>query len=499
MVLTIDAGTSGCKSILFDLHGKIFSDGFADYRVHETDEGYVELDQSILLDAVKKSVTEAISTGRYNEILGICISAQLGMVVVDKQGNALFPIITWIDKRADVQVETIRNIFDEKTLYKKSGRNISAELTAPKLLWLMENKSDEMKRALKVLSIKDFLVHYLTDEFVTDPIHASYSLMFDVKEQKWNYNFIDKLGIDIEMLPEVKPCHEVVGLLSRKAAEYLSLAEDIPVINGGPDGSIGVFGAGLIQEGSVVNMVGTSDVVFALSKKPRFDPEMKTIINNYAISDRWAIGGPMSTTGGCLKWFVEDILLDSNIGDSKSVNSDYLDLMKRVENISPGSDGLYVIPSQIGERTPFWDPYMKGVFWGLTLSHRREHVVRAILEGSSFLSRNLIELLISQEITVNKVIMVGGGAKNHIWARIRADIFGIPVVVPKVINATCLGSAFLIYIGLGIYNSFTETVQQCLEIEKTISPIQNNYHMYNQIFKKFMELHSIAGKVYSSF
>jgi xylulokinase len=490
LVLTIDAGTSGCKSIIFDLRGHIVSKSQCPYSIDTKLPGRAELDPAELFSALHVSLRSALEGIEADRISGICVSAQLGLGFVDKKGNPLLNLLTWMDKRATDQAARIESVLGDQAVYRYAGRRIDPELPACKLLWLKETVRNLYAKIHKVLSIKDLIVYSLTGEFVTDPIHASYSMMFHVEEQKWHEPFFEAFSMNPELMPTVLSSMSVVGETIGSLIYDIGLPAGIPVYNGGPDGSLAALGSGLIEEGNVVHVVGTTDVVLACSRRTVFDEKKRTLVNCYAVPDRWTLGGPMSTTGGCLKWFFENVASASVKANTSSSESAFGMLMRAAEKVQPGAENLFVIPSLVGERTPFWNQNVRGVIFGLTLNHQKKHIIRAILEGSAYSAKYLMQILEKSGLTIERIHMVGGGAQSRLWAGIRADVSGKPVVVPKVTDATCLGSALLAYMGIDVYSTLEEAVRVCIDASQTVEPNHSRNREYERRFEVYIALRS---------
>ena len=490
LVLTIDAGTSGCKAILFDLNGRTVAKDQRSYQLDITISGQAELNIEAFMPALRSAVKNAMMGYEPERVLGICVSAQLGIVFVDKAGRPLTNIISWMDKRAVDQAEQIRVLMGDTTVYRYAGRRIDPELPACKLLWLKQHKNEIFDRVHKLLSIKDYIVYWLTGEWTTDPIHASYSMMFDVARMRWHKPFFQTFDLPIEILPTVLDSSALAGRLRGDTASELNLKEGIDVYTGGPDGSLAALGAGLVEDGDVVHVVGTTDVILACSRKTIFDNRMRTLVNGYAIPGLWTIGGPMSTTGGCLQWFFKNFTRTSQGVEDAALESSFEALMHAAEEAGPGANDLFAIPSLVGERTPFWDPNVRGVIFGLTLNHSRAHIARAILEGSAYAAHHLMQLMENQGLAIEHIRMVGGGAQSRLWAAIRADVSGKPVVVPTVTEATCMGSALLVYVGAGVYSSYDKAAKRCIQQETTIKPDSIRSKEYQKRLPLYMKLHS---------
>lgn len=493
LLLTLDAGTSACKAEVFTHTGKSIASHSVSYQIYSPSPGYAELDFSVLNSAVRIAVGRSIESINTSELAGMAVSAQLGLAAIGSDGKLLGNILTWADRRASDQAKLIEATFGLKKIYDVCGRRVSPEWPLAKILYYQQHESERHAATAKYLSLKDFLVYRLTGKFVTDPAHASYSLLYNVATQQWEQEFIQAFKIMDDQLPDVFSAHSIAGHTWGEFSEELGLPEGIPVIVGGPDGSTGSLGAGLVSEQTTVNVAGTTDVVFKCSSEPVFDPFHGTIVNCYLIPGSWVSGGPMSTTGGCLQWFVQCFADAEKKQASEQGVSVYEILDRQASQVSAGSEKLIAFPTLVGERTPFWEPERRGSFLGLGPQHTKAHMYRAIMEGSAFSVRALCERLDEQSGSADQVILAGGGAKSRLWTQIRADIFGKPIRLPQTLEATNLGSALLAAVGLGLYSDFQEAAQEMIRMGPVVEPNQDNQSRYQDLYETFCEFHDVLG------
>lgn len=484
LVLTIDAGTSGCKALLFDVDGREVGRHVEPCDSTTPRPSWAELRPDLVLQAVCAAVGQALGSVEAARVKGIGVSAQLGIVPVDRSGRPLANILTWMDKRAVAQAQRINETLGPEAIYSKTGRRVDPEWAACKILWLKDEQAREYAKTHRFLTVKDFIVHYLTGAFVMDETQASYSMLYNVSTRAWEEEFFQALDLATEKMPEVRPATTLAGELSSAAAESMGLSSGLPVFTGASDGTMATLGAGLVQERDAVNVVGTTDGFFVCTSQPAFDPAARTLVNCYAIPGLWSQGGPMSTTGGCLKWFCDNFVLTESGGSSR-----YAELDKVASSLPPGSEGLLCVPSLVGERTPVWDPDVRGAFVGLGVQHHREHLFRAILEGSSYGARRVLAVLQEQGVHVDRVLLVGGGAKSDLWAQIRADVFGKPVVRPKVQEATCLGTALIVGVGIGLYESVEAGIARVVDLSSVVEPMAAHIPIYDEMYARYVALH----------
>ena len=493
LILVIDAGTQSCKALVIDAQGRTVAASAERMRITRTRRDWAELEPTSLLGAVEVAVRDALAEVSTDRIAGIGVSAQLGMVPVDSDGAALQNIFTWMDKRAAAEANQLRAELGEDQVHRVTGRRIDPEWPACEMLWLRQNAPECYLRTDCFLSLKDFIVRHLTGRSVVDETHACYSLLFDVSSRNWHTPFIETLGLDASKLPTILPAGGQAGGLQPHAAACFGLTEGTPVITGGPDGTMAALGAGLVDEGVAVNVVGTTDVIFACSGEPQFDRQARTVTNCHVVPDRWVVGGPMSMTGGCVQWFSDEFESPSG---APSTQEAVRQLDERASEAGPGVEGLFCIPSLVGERAPRWEPSMRGAFVGLAPNHRRHHLFRAILEGAAYGARYMLNCLQDQGIVTQRLLLVGGGAKSRLWAQIRADVCGIPVVMSDTEEATAVGTAVLVAVATGVRPSIDEAVESMLGSQKVIIPNGDDQAVYDSLYARYLSLHAALRSHY---
>ena len=295
-LLALDVGTTEARATVHTVDGAVVATGRHRHALVLSRADQVEADPWELV----RSMTGALGAveAHLGDVSAVGIAAELGTVFVDADLKPLGNAWCWPDKRAWSEAAWIADDVGRATIYAITGRVVDPELPAAKYLWLQRNEPDRAKATRWVLSIKDFLVGVLCGRTVTDETHASYSMLFDVRRREWSADLAASLGVDIALLPRVLPASSAAGTVTRQAAELTGLRQGTLVAVGGPDGTIGMVGMGLVRPGVTADLVGTSDVVFHGTEKPVFDPAQRAVVNAHVVEGLWAVGGPTGTTGG---------------------------------------------------------------------------------------------------------------------------------------------------------------------------------------------------------
>jgi len=468
-LLCIDLGSSVCKSVIYDLEFHEVSRAYRDIATTYPKPRWAEQDPEEWWKATVSVVRETIDKGRINpkDIAGVGVCGQShGPVLLDKNGKVLFPCIVWPDLRAIKQSEFIKTHI---------GREVSAYYTAAKLLWIKEKYPKRFNKMYKFVLPKDYVRMRLTGRILTDVGDAMGTMMCDRDRGSWDYSLIDLIGISHDRLPEIYPSDKIVGSVTAEASHETGLKEDTLVIAGTGDARCTLLGLGdAIRPGRVVVYLGSAPSIFTSTR------------------DGQLVGGFMGPGGQSLKWFKELLC-------SKHSELSYRILDMEAEEVEPGSGGVFFFPHLMGERGPFYNPYAKGVIFGLSLGHKRGHIVRAMMEGVIFHLKLISSNRIKRPEQISEIIAVGGGAKSSVWRQIIADMFDIPVCLPDREETGTLGLALLLSVSLGIYSNISESSKKVgLRIIERTTPRKTYHQKYEKMFSFYVKLENALSNFYST-
>lgn len=486
LLLAIDAGTDSVRATLLTPDADVVGIARRACHVRVGPQGEAEQDPVALWQALCECTSEiAANEGAKLRIKGIGITAALGLVVVDSSARPLRPIMTWQDKRATAEADALSCGGGRNGLFARSGRPIDPELAACKLMWLRRHEPAVFARIETAYTLKDWIVHRFTGERVTDPTSASYSMLFNVFRRTWDDSLIANAGVLPQWNPEVRPADAVAGKITTTASRETGLPVGIPVAVGGPDGTMGALGAGLLESGSAVDVIGTTDVVFAVATGPVEDLSRRTITNAFIADQKWAVGGPLGLTGGALRWFAEAF----GPLTAKDGSTGFAALDALAADVRPGADGLLFFPGLAGDRAPRWNPAARGVLLGLSTAHERAHVARAILEGCAFAVADTLDAIGATGVAVREIRAAGGGAASDTWLQIRANALGRPLLVPEVIEASSLGAAIAAGVATGIYATLAEGIGRTVRIARVVEPDLRIHRLYRELRAIMSELY----------
>ncbi len=499
LILAHDLGTSGNKATLYNFNGELVASNTHTYDTLTPANGFVEQDPQewwrAVCESTKKMIQDALI--RPSQIDCVTFSGQMmGCIPVDKDGNHLYHALIWADTRYNNEMYKIeKNISLEET-YRITGHRLSASYSAAKFKWIQDNRPDIYKKTFKMLNAKDYVIGRMTGVYGTDYSDASGTNLLDIREKTWSDRMLDAFQIDKNKLPEIYKSTDIVGKLNSRAAAETGLLEGTPVVMGGGDGSCAAVGAGVVSEGNVYNVLGSSSWISCAKSTPVFDESMRTF-NWIALNENlFTPCGTMQSAGYSFKWASENLFKQEKELIKKTDKSFNLYLNELVETTLPGANNLLFLPYLLGERSPRWNLNARGAFVGLGASHTNTQMLRSVMEGVGFNLKLILEALENGTHT-EEVILIGGGAKSITWLQILADIWQKKIVVPKYLEeATSMGAAICAGVGLGEFSDFS-VISRFNPKERVIEPNSENKEIYDKLYRIFNEAYDSLEAIYN--
>lgn len=483
-LLGIDIGTGGTRAVVISQDGNVLSTASADHKPFDSPEiGWAEQDPEDWWNATTTAVRKVLSQSKdgANEIGAIGFSGQMhGAVLLDEDDKVLRPSIIWCDQRTEKQAAEITRVFGKDRLIELVSNPSLTNFTLTKMIWVRDNEPEIWDRTTSVLLPKDYVRFRLTGEKATDVSDASGTLLLDVKNRCWSGKMIEGLDLDSGILPLLYESQERAGAVTTAAARETDLKEGTPVIAGAGDNAAGAIGMGIVRAGDTGVTIGTSGVAFSVTDIPKIDLKGRIHTFCHAIPGRWHVTGVTQSAGLSFRWF----------RDTFEPGREFHELIKEAERVSPGADGLLWTPYLMGERTPHIDPAARASLIGLTVSHTRGHVIRAILEGVAFSLRDCIEVFKEAAVPIGTFRLGGGGAKSALWRQIQADVYGAAVETIKAEEGAAFGAALLAGVGTGVWNSVEEACDASIEVADRIEPdsgvsalMETRFRVYRKIYR----------------
>lgn len=496
-LLGIDLGTTSLKISIFSESGEWIASESQEYPILIPEPGFAEQDPEAWWEGLISSCQ--VLCRKYPEefrnICGIGLCGQMHtQVYLDNEFKILRPAITWMDQRASGIVDQIKSDSTYRDLiFRETSNDVSTTYTALHVKWVQQNQPEIWSRVRHILVAKDYLKFKLTGQMVTDYAEASGTLLFDVQKEKWSGTVFKTFDIPQEYFPEVQPSDTLIGTISPEAGMATGLKSGIPVVNGSSDNSASALGSGMTNPGQVTLIIGTAGVITVCSDRPLVDPQKRTLCWHYCLRDRWATLGIMQTAGESLEWFKNTF--DCQSGTQASSGDIFNQYNESAKNVPEGSGGLIFLPYLNGERTPYWDPDARGVFFGINLKTSKGHFIRSIMEGVSFALRNNIEAVESLGIQINEVRAVGGGLKSQVWLEILGKVLRIPITTVSIRDTANLGNILLCGHALGIFPSYLKSVDKIITTDDNVF-YPNGSETYERRYPIFLDLYERIKPLY---
>ena len=486
--LGIDVGTGGSRAVLVDTQGRILASATVEHTPFASPQtGWAEQDARDWWRASAAAVRAVLAKGvvRAEEIGAVGLSGQMhGAVLLDERDEVLRASIIWCDQRTDAQCRSLTEKVGAARLIELTCNPALTGFTLPKMLWVRDVEPQVWKSVRAVLLPKDYVRLRLTGDKATDVSDASGMLLLNVAERKWSDAMLDAVEIDKSILPRVYESQEVTGTVSAEGAEATGLRAGTPVVAGAGDQAGGAVGMGIVRPGTVSATIGTSGVVFAVTDRPSLDPRGRVHTFCHAIPERWHVMGVTQAAGLSLRWFRDQF--GTGLDDERDP---YERLSEEAASVRVGADGALWAPYLMGERTPHLDPHARAALVGLTATHTRAHVVRAILEGVAFSLKDSFEIFREMSVPVETVRLGGGGARSPLWRQIQADVYGLEVETVEAEEGAAYGAAILAGVGGGAWASVDAACESVVRVAERVNSQPDAVQLMKRQYQAFRALY----------
>ena len=462
-ILAVDLGTTKIKLAIFDLMGRLVDYTFSHYPLNIDEEGRAEQNPLLWIDSFERCIERLKNKGKLKYVKAITVIGQAPtLVCLGKNGKVLRNAILWLDKRAESEKEALSRLgfpFDPR--YQSLAH----------ILWLYHNERDTYERTSYFLQPYDFLNFYLTGEIVSSGIPQRDYMTWSKEDAK-------ALGLSPDKFLDITPMGKPIGGLRESLRIEWGIEDKVTVVSGGVDFVGALIGTATISPGRLCDRGGGSEGITVCSKKS-LPPEEKRIFSvPFFLPGLWKISGITNTSGKAIDWIKAMFSIKS-----------YQDLVKYAKKSPYGSRGLIFLPYLSGERSPHWNPHAKGVFFGLTLSHVKEDMIRSVMEGVIYSIRDIYEIILSHGISVKHFRTTGGLSKSDFFNQLKADILGIPVEVPYISDGELVGAAVVGGLGIGIYKDIREASSAMYRPRRILYPDTGKKALYDELYSLYKNLY----------
>jgi xylulokinase len=483
-LLGVDIGTNSTKGVLVTRDGRVVAHHVVEHGVSRPLPGWAEHDaDTVWWGDVSQIVGRLLSDASVSpaQVASVGVSGlSPAMVPVDSDARPLRPgILYGVDTRANAEIAWLNTELGWDRPDTPPARRMQAQSLAPKIVWFRNHEPERWRKTRKILGPTGYVVHRMTGAYVMDSANAeALAPFYDPATEDWNGAMCDRFGVPPELLPEIHAATEVVGSITPEAARQTGLAAGTPVICGSMDALAEYLSSGVIQAGDGCVVFGSTMCVCVLTAEPRGHPLLyggRTLVPGMS-----RLSGGMATSGAVTRWF----------RDNFSRDADFELLGNEAASVPPGSNGLIVLPYFSGERTPIFDSQARGLIMGLTVSHTRAHVYRALLEGVAYALRHHLELMAEVGVAPHRLVALGGGSRSELWTQIVSDVSGYSLECVQQPFGAALADAFLAGYGTGLFNDFSELTDKWVRIGRIVSAhpeVSSLYDRYYTVYRRLYE------------
>lgn len=485
-IVIIDLGTGSLRLSVLDLSGALVAAYRTENKTWYPQPGYVEQDPAAWWEDIGGMFMNIPDELRKNIRIISVTGQREGIVVVNDRFEPMNRLITWLDGRTQGQAEMIRQQFSDEEIYEETGLVHNPVWSLSKILWIRENEPGIYRSCYKFLQSVDYVQSRMTGIAATDVSMASRTCMFRPVDRRWSEKILERFGLSKAKLPSIYETGEMIGRITKSAAEYFGLESEVMIAAGAGDQQAAAVGVGAYREGIVSIGIGTASALSMTLSKPVPIPEGKIILNCAAVPGKWEYEPPIWNTGSLIKWFYENI-------DEKTHS--YEQLIEATGKLEPGSDGLVALPYFAGAASPRWNPSLAGGFYGLTLAHKKEHLLQALMESVAFELKYNIDYFVGAGAQVDEVILSGGGTRNKVLCRIISDTINKPVRIFQETEASTWG----------LYCIIRSRIDPSVPVEKIydslnlsfslLKPDNSKKEKYDLLYKRYLELGDHMSKL----
>jgi glycerol kinase len=466
-ILSIDQGTTGSRAVLYDRTGKIITSAYQEFPQYFPKPGWVEHDPREIWESVNNSIQKVLKKVPQGAIAAIGITNQRETTVIwDKEtGKPVYNAIVWQCRRTASRCDQLKKNRNEIEFFRKrTGLPIDAYFSATKIEWVLKNVKGVMSKAregrLCFGTTDSWVLWKLTGGKVhaTDYTNASRTMLFNIDKLKWDGEILKKFGIPKEILPEVKKSSGVFG----KTVKIGELSPGIPIAGIAGDQQAALFGQACFEPGTMKNTYGTGCFILLNAGKRRPISKHGLIVTlgcGVRGEPVYVLEGPVFIAGSAIQWLRDGLKLLATAGESEKMATSVND-----------NAGVYFVPALVGLGAPYWDQNARGSIFGITRGVNSNHIVRAALEAMCYQTKDvLLAMQKDSGLRIKDLKVDGGAVVNNFLCQFQADILGVNVIRPKVIETTSSGAAYLAGLAVGYWKD-APAIARCWRKDRVFSP-----------------------------
>ncbi|MDR0932241.1 MAG: xylulokinase [Victivallales bacterium] len=496
ILLGVDFGSGGCKVTAINASGRLLGEASREYVTKYEHPGWSEQEPADWYRAMCEALAAVRSSGvDFSQISAVAFDGSThNAVLLDSAMHPIRRTIMWTDQRSTLECAFLKERYGER-IFEIAYQMPTPTWTLPQLLWLSRHEPEVAKQTKHILFVKDFVRFLVSGVAATDHIEAQGTLFYDMKKRAWSRELFELTGFDFAALPELVEPTSQLGVVTSSVARDTGIPAGTPVICGTSDSAVEDYGAGAIEPGDCIVKLATAGNVNVMTSEAH--PYPSTLTYGHVIPGMWYTVSATNAAALCQRWF-RDLFGDVEKSEAQTLGGRVFDLMDRTASTSPiGANGVMFHPYLQGERSPYWDAKLRGSFTGLSIASTRGDFMRALLEGVAFSLLDCYGLIKEMQLPVNRIFLIGGGARSTLWSEILCDVFNLPVKIPSPGDAS-FGAALLAGTGIGVFSDSREAVNRALHIDRVLKPNAERAGQYAKLFAKYREIHDALAPIYQN-
>lgn len=494
VLLGIDFGSGGCKVTAIDLAGRLLGEASREYATCYEHSGWSEQEPDEWFHAMNGALAQLRASGvDFRRIGAVAFDGSThNAVLLDGAMRPIRRTIMWTDQRSVEECAFLKEKYGER-IFSIAYQMPTPTWTLPQLLWLKRHEPEVAAGTRHILFVKDFVRFLVSGVAATDHIEAQGTLFYDMKARTWSRELFELTGFDFAALPELVEPAARLGGVTKQAAADTGIPAGTPVICGTSDSAVEDYGAGAVEPGDCIVKLATAGNVNVMTSSAC--PSPLTLTYGHVIPGMWYTVAATNAAALCQRWF-RDLFGEAEKAAAGADSGRVFDLMDRCAASSPvGANGVMFHPYLQGERSPYWDAKLRGSFTGLSIASTRGDFIRALLEGVAFSLLDCYGLIAAGKLPVNRIFLIGGGARSALWSSIVCDVFNRPVAIPSPGDAS-FGAALLAGVGIRQFADSRAAVRRCLRIDRELKPDPERAAQYAELFPIYREIHDALAPVY---
>ena len=482
----IDIGTTGAKTMVFDLQGRVLSSAYREYGCTYPRPNWVEQDIEMVRDKTFETCAEAVRNAGIlpDEIASISLSTQRTVSIFLDRNERVLKTISWQDNRTGAEMEEFAARMDPAAYYRRTGLPLNTTWIITKAMWMQKNEPQTWQKVWKIVQLQDFMLRNLgADDYYVDYPDACLFGCFDNVNYRWDAELMGMVGLNPDMLPIPTPCATRVGSVSAAAAEKTGFAPGTPICVGAGDQNSASIGAGIVQKGIVSVSLGTGGMAIAYLDHPYRDPMSSACVTCHAMPNAYQFEGYQTGAASVFRWYRDEIATQEKELAAREGRNVYDLLNERIEQVPVGAKGLVMLPYFASATSHRWNPDARGTLIGLTFAHDRACIARACMEGIVLEQKDILTNMMDNGIGIDSIRIIGGATKSAVWNQIQADMYRMPCETLNVPDSAVMGAAIMAGVAVGIFSGIPEAARSMIGVSGVYEPIAKNAAIYDEMYE----------------